>query len=148
LLQDDLKSELGRWSYPIGGSSQAAGGGTGNYDVSAEVYVRGRKTPFIGQYSAVTGEHAEMVALAKALVKHKVTNITKIRVTKGCCRRCAVVMTFFQVEGLVGPNTSSPTSGSALPTGVAKTIRKMWTARGLPGTADNFIHFVQTGQWW
>ncbi|MFN7961351.1 MAG: cytidine deaminase [Thermoanaerobaculia bacterium] len=63
-----------------------------SYSCDAEVWADGKK--FAGSYNSVSGQHAEMVALANFVSNGSGTfkNVKTIRITKPTCPRCAYVL--------------------------------------------------------
>ncbi len=146
--RDEIERGLGSSTYPIGGNSERAAGGEGNYDVSAKVY-RGKKVVGRGKYSSATGVHAEINAVENALENRvPLGKISKILVTKGCCRRCAAVMERLGLADKVGPKETSPTySGAyAIPTRVKDALESKLAGTGW--NVDDFVEVVKSRTWW
>ncbi|HEV8578799.1 MAG TPA: SpvB/TcaC N-terminal domain-containing protein [Thermoanaerobaculia bacterium] len=153
--QGELEGVFRRWSYPIGGSDErlpttkgkkkGKSEGTGNYDVGARVF-KGNRVIGRGKYSSGDAVHAELVALDDALALYGLDDVTKIRVTKGCCRRCAVVLRVLGLADVVGPTESSPTYSGAyrIPDRVRAALATKLSKYGI----DEFAYVIESGTWW
>ena len=118
------------------------------------MWVRGQKTPLArGKYQAATMLHAEIAALENALAEgHEISDIRKILISKGSCRRCAAILYLLDLEDLVGPReTSSSYSGAyVVPDGVFKALsRKLETHVSLNAFDSEDVRSVLcSGSWW
>lgn len=145
--QQKIEGLFRGWAYPVGGSSQKLAGGTGSYDVGAKVYDSGNQVIGSGEYSSGDMVHAEMAALDDALGKGKqLSDVAKIRVTKGCCRRCAVVMKMLGLADKVGPNTSSSTYSGAYK--IPGNVRAALAGKLTLYSIDDMAYVVENGNWW
>jgi len=157
--EDEIGAEFRKWSYPIGGSNEALAGGTGNYDVGAKVFKDNKE--FSAQYDANTNVHAEIGAIEKSIprnVKRTATvlahlaKINKIRVTKPCCRRCAVVIRILRLDQKVGPKRSGKTSATAggaydLPPRIRAAVIAQWQHTHTH-SGENVVNVIKTKKWW
>jgi hypothetical protein len=143
-VQSDIEKVFAGWSYPIGSSEEKLAGGTGNYDVGAKVY--GAQGNELGAGTYLADSHAEINALENVLAaNHGLGAVAKIRVTKGCCRRCAVVLQVLGLDNKVGPNTSSPCTGAyAIP----PRIRAQIASKLTKFKEDDFCWVISNGTWW
>jgi len=144
--QETIQGIFRNWTYPIGGTSEKKGGGTGSYDVGASVYDDEDEEIGSGVYTSGESIHAEMAALNAALKNHTLGDVAKIRVTKGCCRRCAVVLKMLGLDGKVGPNTKSSTYSGAykLPDRVKNALETQLTKFDI----EDMTWVVEKGTWW
>lgn len=145
--QEEIEGIFRGWAYPIGGSSQKLAGGTGTYDVGAAVYDSGGTRIGSGVYSSGDAVHAEMAALENALASgYGLVNVAKIRVTKGCCRRCAVVMKMLGLVDKIGPNTKSSTYSGAYK--IPPNVRAALATKLTKYHIDDMANVVEKGTWW
>jgi len=149
------------YSYPIGGATgllaaeddddSDEGKSEGKkkkkkYDVAAEVY--NTKDTLIGLGKYENDAHAEMNALNHALeLGWALTDIKVIKVSKGCCRRCAVVMRLLGIHEKAGPKSSSSCTGAyVIPAKVQTALGTFCTTQNC--TIEDLVWAIANGQWW
>lgn len=142
-----IEGVLRNFPYPIGTSTEVLSGGTGKYDVGAEVYDRHDTVLGSQKYSASEMIHAEMAALEEALqAGNSLDDIASIRVTKGCCRRCAAVLHMLGLADKVGPKLKSSSYGGAYK--IPPAVRGELASKLGKFSIDDMAWVVENGSWW
>jgi tRNA(Arg) A34 adenosine deaminase TadA len=152
--RDALSGIFRNYAYPVGCADgllaaedeKEEEGSKKKYDVAAEVYNAKNELIGLGKYES--NAHAEMNALNNALeLGWSLDDIKVIKVSKGCCRRCAVVMKILGIHGKAGPKSSSSCTGAyVIPAKVQDELGAFCKLQNC--TIDDLVWTIANGQWW
>jgi pyrimidine deaminase RibD-like protein len=142
---NDITGVFWNWSYPIGSSKGLLAKTTDEkYAVGAKVYDDDGDVIGKGEYE--NDAHAELNALEDALRRgYSLGDVAVIKVTKGCCRRCAVIMKMLGLADKAGPKSSSPCTGAYV---IPTRVRNALAAKLTKFDIDDMAWVISNGQWW
>ena len=146
---NELTGMFRNWKYPIGCSNgllTSSAKDKKKYDVGAKIYDSSKKIIGSGVYENNT--HAELNALDDALARGKtIDDISVIKVSKGCCRRCAVVMHILGIADKAGPKSAASCTGAYfIPGRICKLLAEKRKNKERP--IEHILWVISNAEWW